>query len=127
MKNKFNVGDFVKGNEFSSDCYGWTNKKMTKGVITDVYDDENIEVKILEREDNINIGSKFRVNSKYFDLIEQPDSIKIFRSSKATICEVKSNNKRLSKGVAKCCHEDEYDFIEGSKIALDRADANLRV
>jgi len=123
MKNNFKVGDFVKGN---SDEYGWTTKEMTKGVVTKVSDDgENIEVRILERDDGLRVGSDFIVESKYFDLIEQPDSIKIFRNSKATVCEVKSEGKRLSKGVAKCCPEDEYNFIEGSKVALDRAESNL--
>lgn len=128
MENKFKVGDLVTGNALSDDWYAWTNSKMKKGVITKLFEENPglVRVKILDHEDELMIGGVHAVESKYFDFCYDPDSIKIFRNSKATVCEVKSEGKRLSKGVAKCCPEDEYNFIEGSKIALDRADANIR-
>jgi len=126
MENKFKVGDLVKGNESSKFIYARTNCDMTKGIVTGIDRSFNtMTVKILEHKLGHGVGKEYDVSEKWFDFFKEPDSVKIFRNSKATVCEIKSEGKRLSKGVAKCCPEDEYEFIQGSKIALDRAEANL--
>lgn len=59
------VGDFVKG--LPGNGYGITNEKMTRGVVTEVYGDNRIRVKVLEHE-NDNTGA-FDVDADKFEVI----------------------------------------------------------
>lgn len=67
-KNKFKVGDIIRGTADS--VYTFTDKLMTKGLVTQVIDDEFITVKILESKIyHSQIGHTFTVRSEYFEYI----------------------------------------------------------
>lgn len=53
---RFNVGDLVKGVGFH---YDYANANMAKGVVTYVYDNGNIKVKILEHSDPSRVGRTY--------------------------------------------------------------------
>ncbi len=59
------VGDFVKG--LPGNGYGITNEKMTRGVVTEVYNEKHIRVKVLEHE-NGSYGA-FDVDADKFEVI----------------------------------------------------------
>ncbi len=59
------VGDFVKG--LPGNGYGITNEKMTRGVVTEVYNEKQIKVKVLEHE-NGSFGA-WDVDADKFEVI----------------------------------------------------------
>ena len=54
------------------------------------------------------------------ELVEQKDTIVIYRKSNETIAIRKENGKEVKRAVAKCSPDDTYDFQTGAKIAMDR-------
>lgn len=67
-KNKFKVGDIIRGTD--NENYTFTDKSMTKGLVTQVINDECIMVKILENKKfPYKIGRSYSVFSKYFEYI----------------------------------------------------------
>ena len=59
------VGDFVKGLPYNE--YSITNEKMTKGVVTKVYSNGMIKVRVLEHEDGMT--GAYDVNCEKFEVI----------------------------------------------------------
>lgn len=48
--------------------------------------------------------------------------LEVFSNGPAVICLVKDENgKTVGKGVAKCSKDDEFDFFDGAKLAMERA------
>ena len=67
-KNKFKVGDIIRGTD--NELYTFTDKSMTKGLVTQVINNEFIMVKILENKNfSYKIGNSYAVRSKYFEYI----------------------------------------------------------
>lgn len=66
-KNKFKVGDIIKGND--PDRYTYTNSDMTKGEVVELVDNDKIRIKILEHKKDLCIGDSFPVEEQYFDLV----------------------------------------------------------
>lgn len=69
-KCKFEVGDLVKGND--PHRYFYTDDKMTKGVVLEVHNHDDIKVKILEHTMKEVIGDAYNVDPQYFDFYEEP-------------------------------------------------------
>ena len=69
-KCKFKVGDLVKGN--NPRRYFYTNDKMTKGIVLEVHDHDDIRVKILEHSMKEVVGDAYNVDPQYFDFYEEP-------------------------------------------------------
>lgn len=68
-KNKFEVGDIIKG---TNNRYVWTNKQMTKARVTKTgLKGGEMKIEILEHENASEIGEVFSVenNTKEFELI----------------------------------------------------------
>jgi hypothetical protein len=62
------IGDFIRGKS-DNERYDITNSKMTCGVITKVYNNISVRVKILKHENEDYIGKVFDVECKYFEVI----------------------------------------------------------
>lgn len=121
---KFNVGDIIKGGQKSGYHYCVTNERMTKAVVTKVYEDktDDIKIKILEHDNKKYIGEKHQVCSAYFDLVKRKKEksrkpIVIYNRDKEVIAVDKNTGK---KAIARCCPEDTFDFETGAKIAFER-------
>ena len=67
MANKFKIGDLIRGTR--NGMYAVTDEEMARGKVTIVYDNDNIEVEILEHKNQSRVGEKYDVESKYFELI----------------------------------------------------------
>ena len=63
------IGDFVKGKPESNKQYGIADESMTKAVITGIDDDGDIKIKVLEHNEEYQVGKRFTVNPKYFEVI----------------------------------------------------------
>ena len=102
MENKFKVGDIVKG---ISDQYCYTNYDMTKGKVITVYDEENIEVEILEHKtEKGRIGNRYDVASKHFERINiTKDDLKA-----GDIVTYRNGDKRTFNGT-KIVYSDDYE------------------
>lgn len=121
---KFNVGDIIKGGQRSGYHYSMTDERMTKAVVTKVYEDKtkDIEIKVLEHDNKQYIGEKYQVCSAYFDLVKckkekSRKPIVIYNRDKEVIAVDKNTGK---KAIARCCTEDTFDFETGAKIAFER-------
>lgn len=67
MENKFKVGDYVKANAEGNSRYSITNYDMKKGKVISI-DGSEITIEIVEHKEKSQIGAKFGVDSKCFDL-----------------------------------------------------------
>ena len=73
--NKFKVGDIVKGNSESDERYNITNSDMTRGKVIGVIGD-TITIEVLRHKAMANnVGNEYDVESKYFDLVEEPSKL----------------------------------------------------
>ena len=69
IDNKFKIGDIVRGNKEADFTYGITTSYCT-GEVVEVYDDGIILLKIISHKRYKNeIGHKFDVDGRYFDLV----------------------------------------------------------
>lgn len=113
-KNKFSVGDIVVGKKSANEEYTIT-KEGWKGEVISVLDEERIEVKSLK--DHLGF---FTVLSKHFDKDNCILRIEITSDGKETTAIQYDKDKVIAKAKAKCSPEDEFDFMTGAKLALER-------
>ncbi len=113
MKEKFKVGDLVRGCKGAP--YVITNVKMLVGKVIKVHNDDFIEIKILKHLHEYNVNDIYSVRSEYFKHINY--EIRIFQDGKKIIAKNETDN---NVGIAKCNPEDEFDFNTGAKLAFDR-------
>lgn len=119
---KFKLGDNIKGKPNTERYYGVTNEHMTKAIVINVYDNTDIEIKVLEHDEKQYVGQKFRVCPAYFDLVKRYKEklhrpIVIYSRDREVIAVDKNTGK---KAIARCCPEDTFDFETGAKIAFNR-------
>lgn len=112
-KCKFKVGDLVKGNDPRR--YFYTNERMTKGVVLEVYNHDDIKVKILEHSMKEVVGDAYNVDPQYFDFYEEPKKeVKVTPQFKVGD-KVKVLDERYGHGfnigqvveIVKICHDEE--------------------
>jgi len=77
--HKFKIGDIVHGVKGAP--YTFTDEDMKQGQVIAVYDvdcddEDDIRVKILEHSNNFRVGDEWKVNSKYFKLVEPTEKEK---------------------------------------------------
>ena len=116
MKNKFKVGDIVRGTKESDEAYTVTNSNMTKGEVVRVRDDGKIDIKIIENKNGALVGSTFEVAPCFFEKVK-PETIVIYRKDRDVIALDKSTGE---KTIARCNQADEFDFMTGAKLAFKR-------
>lgn len=116
MKNKFKVGDIVRGTKESDGAYNITNSNMAKGEVVRVRDDGKIDIKIIENKNGAFVGSTFEVVPCFFEKVK-PETIVIYRKDCKVIALDKSTGR---KAIARCCPEDTFDFEIGAKLAFKR-------
>ena len=129
--NKFKVGDVIKPNKNSDECYNLTNTShMKKGVVRKILGDDLVEIYVTEwrkkEEDNPHI---FSVQEKYFDLVDgesEKRSVHITwdGESKTVRAVYKVGNEVVDRREANCHPDDNFDFFTGAKLALDRVEVN---
>lgn len=119
--NKFKVGDIVKG-KANNKRYGFTNKDMTKGEVTKVYNNSKIEVKILEHAKyDSRIGNKYDVESDYFKLVTPPKkSIHLTFDGDTTHAVVKEDGKVVKREKVGLFKVDVYDEATGVREVIDK-------
>lgn len=68
------------------------------------------------------------ISEKDIELISQSKSQQIFttRKDNRVLSIIKENGKEISRGEAKCCPEDEFDFEYGVELATERAFNKLK-
>ena len=132
--SKFKVGDRVK-------CIKeyWRAPVGTMGTIRSITTHARYGVEWYGVEWDINVGGHTLndkckkgcgewMPEKNIELISQSKSQQIFttRKDNRVISIIKENGKEISRGEAKCCPEDEFDFKYGVKLATERAFDNIR-
>lgn len=114
---KFKVGDMVIGNHptrYGITNTGWIGKvtKVGRNTIT-VYGK------------GIGCVMNFTVDPKYFDLYEPKnktadEKIVITHNGKTTTAKLIQKDGTCHAATANCAPEDEFDFMVGAKLALER-------
>lgn len=122
---KFKVGDKVIGNKSASEKYGITRYGWVGIVVCNNPADCSCGDDIRVRAVNDVDGTKFSVNSMYFDLAREAKSynshkIVITTDGKTTTAVLYDGKKRVKDAKAICSDEDTFDFMTGAKLALDR-------
>lgn len=70
LTSKFRVGDIIRGIE--GNRYSWTDEKMTRGKVIEVYSRDKIRVEILEHETHEEqVGREWDVKPEEFELVER--------------------------------------------------------
>lgn len=116
MKNKFKVGDIVRGTKESDKVYNITNSNMTKGEVVRVRDDGKIDIKIIENKNGALVGSTFEVAPCFFEKVK-PETIVIYRKDQSVITLDKTTGKTA---IARCCPKDTFNFKTGAKLAFEK-------
>ena len=116
MKNKFKVGDIVRGTKESDGVYNITNSNMTKGEVVRVRDDGKIDIKIIENKNGAFVGSTFEVVPRFFEKVK-PKTIVIYRKDQSVIALDKTTGKTAE---ARCNPADTFCFMTGAKLAFER-------
>lgn len=116
----FKVGDIVRG--IHPAMYNITNTKMMRGKIKEVYSPTNFSVEILEHENSCHIGRTFDgLNSRFFELAtDTPEKIVITQGDKTVWAKLQKDGVLVKESVAKCHPDDEFDFLKGAAIAIER-------
>lgn len=72
----FKVGDIVKG--IPGNDYGVTDENMYKGEVVEVFDDDNMRIKVLDHKSTVFVGEEYTVknNGKKFELISPKKTTK---------------------------------------------------
>lgn len=108
---KFKEGDKVRAKEhYRMISRGW------KGRVIEIVDNCLIWVRPLDDER----GPSWRVEAKYFDLIDDQKKIVITTDGKTTTAALFDGKNKLKSAKAVCAPEDEFDFTTGAKIAFER-------
>lgn len=115
QKRKFKVGDKVIGNDKAERFHNITNKGWI-GEVSGVYSDGIIRVK------NEHFPDGLMAYASCFDLLDCKNNQKIVittdgKRTTAVLCDGK---KRVKEASAVCSDDDEFNFMTGAKIALER-------
>ena len=114
--SKFKIGDIIKANEKSNECYSITTQKNRwTGKAISVKKNGDISVKTLTPEEYE--GRVFDVDERYFYLVEDKQNITHI-VNKNTVIVILGNGKR---GVAKCNPTDKFNLAFGTALAVARA------
>lgn len=116
MKNKFKVGDIVRGTKESDKVYIITNSNMTKGEVVRVCDDRKIRIKIIEHKYDMFVGSTVEVAPRFFEKVK-PETIVIYRKDQSVIALDKTTGKTAE---ARCNPADTFNFETDAKLAFER-------
>ena len=116
MKNKFKVGDIVRGTKESDEMYNITNSNVTKAKVVRVRDDRKISIKIIEHKHNVFVNSTFEVSPRFFEKVKL-ETIVIYRKDQSVIALDKTTGKTAE---ARCNPADTFDFMTGAKLAFER-------
>lgn len=129
--SKFKVGDIIKPNKGSDDCYNFTNTyRMERGVVSSILENDLVEIYVTkwlkEEEDTPNI---FTVQEKCFDLVvKESEKMSVHITwdgeSKTVRAVYKVGNEVVDRKEANCHPDDNFDFFTGAKLALDRIEVN---
>lgn len=118
-KANYKPGDKVKiknkrGKYWNSDgeMDHWMNKIMTLRC------EKYGSWKMVE-DNKENYGCGWGWNEDDFELVGK-EVVVIFRDGQKTVALYKVGKEVVNKSIARCCPDDEYDFMMGAKIALDR-------
>lgn len=123
MKNKFKVGDIVRGTKASDDVYNITNSNMTKAEVVKIPSNKTIIIKIIKHKNDLCISSTFKVNPYFFEKVK-PETIVIYRKDRDVIALDKSTGE---KAIARCNPADKFDFMTGAKLAFKRLTSTLEL
>lgn len=113
---KFKVGDIIKANKKSNECYGITTQKNGwTGKVTSVRKYGGIFVRTFTPEEYE--GRVFSVEEDCFDLVDG-NQIKKHIVNKNTVIVILQDGR---KGVAKCSPDDKFNIAFGTALAVARA------
>lgn len=114
--SKFKVGDIIKANEKSNECYSITTQKNRwTGKVMSVRKYGDIFVKTLMPEEYE--GRVYTVEEEFFDLVED-SQIATHIVNKNTVIVILQDGR---KGVAKCSPDDKFNIAFGTALAVARA------
>lgn len=129
--SKFKVGDVIKPNVYSDECYCWTNTShMKKGVVCKILEDGCVEIYVTNWiKKDVDFPDSFMVNEKYFDLVERESEKRSVHitwdgESKTVRAVYKVGNEVVDRREANCHPDDNFDFFTGAKLALERVELN---
>lgn len=117
--HKFKLGDKVRildGSKIQDYAGGWV-------YTMDKYVGKEVTIKSLEKSKRPGYrldGIAFLWDERGLALVEEKETIVIYRKSNETIAIRKENGKEVKRAFAKCSPDDTYDFQTGAKIAMDR-------
>lgn len=113
---KFKVGDIIKANKESNECYGITNQNNGwTGIVCKIKSDSRISVVTLTPEEYK--GETYTVEAAYFDIAENKQIIMRIVNKNAVIVKLGGGRK----GVAKCNQSDKFNLAFGTALAVARA------
>lgn len=120
---KFKIGDKViakNGAPYAITSKGWTGEVVGTLKNPNGYEIWCGDIKVENEEDG-----PFSVESKYFDLVNEPQKIVITTDGvKTTTARLYEGKRVIKTAIAKCSPDDEFDFSTGAKIAFNRLFAN---
>ena len=129
--SKFKVGDIIKPNADSDECYCWTNTShMKKGVVCKILEDGCVEIYVTNWiKKDVDFPDSFMVNEKYFDLVGKESEKRSVHitwdgESKTVRAVYKVGNEVVDRREANCHPDDNFDFFTGAKLALERVEVN---
>lgn len=120
---KFKIGDKViakNGTPYSITTNGWTGKVVGTLENPNCYEIWCGDIKVENEEDG-----PFSVESKYFDLVNEPQKIVITTDGvKTTTAKLYEGKQVIKTAVAECSPDDEFDFTTGANVAFNRLITN---
>ena len=129
--SKFKVGDIIKPNKDSDECYNWTNTSyMKKGVVCKILEDGCVEIYVTNWiKKDADFPNSFRAQEKYFDLVGKESEKRSVHitwdgESKTVRAVYKVGNEVVDRREANCHPDDNFDFFTGAKLALERIGVN---
>lgn len=129
--SKFKVGDIIKPNADSDECYCWTNTShMKKGVVCKILEDGCVEIYVTNWiKKDADFPDSFMVQEKYFDLVGKESEKRSVHitwdgESKTVRAVYKVGNEVVDRREANCHPDDNFDFFTGAKLALERIGVN---
>lgn len=116
---KFKIGDKViakNGAPYGITTNGWTGKVVGTLENPNGYEIWCGDIKVENEEDG-----PFSVESKYFDLVNEPQKIVITTDGvKTTTARLYEGKQVIKTAIAKCSPDDKFNFSTGAKIAFNR-------
>ena len=129
--SKFKVGDIIKPNKDSDECYCCTNTShMKKGIVCKILEDGCVEIYVTNWiKKDVDFPDSFEVQEKYFDLVERESEKRSVHitwdgESKTVRAVYKVGNAVVDRREANCHPDDNFDFFTGAKLALERIEVN---